>query len=74
MQKKKCGDNKSRAGRIIPAEREEKKMKTYKIRFDTSTEKDAVEYIDAYTAQEARDKLSEKHPGIFNVEIIERLG
>ena len=49
-------------------------MKTYKIRFDTSTEKDAVEYIDAYTAQEARDKLSEKHPDIFNAEIIARLG
>lgn len=48
-------------------------MKTYKIRFDTSTEKDAVEYIDAYTAQEARDKLSAKHPDIFNVEIIARL-
>lgn len=51
-----------------------KNMKTYKIRFDTSTEKDAIEYIDAYTAQEARDKLSEKHPDIFNVEIIARLG
>ena len=49
-------------------------MKTYKIRFDTSTEKDVVEYIDAYTAQEARDKLSAKHDGVYNVEILERLG
>lgn len=49
-------------------------MKTYKIRFCTSTGKDVIEYIDAYTAQEARDKLSAKHDGIYNVEIIERLG
>ena len=49
-------------------------METYKIRFRTRTEKDVIEYIDAYTAQEARDKLSEKHTGLYNVEIIARLG
>lgn len=49
-------------------------MKTYKIRFDTRTEKDVVEYVDAYTAQEARDKLSEKHDDIYNIEILARLG
>ena len=45
-------------------------MKIYKILFDTKEHKDLIEYVRAYTAQEARDKISVMYPDCFNVEII----
>lgn len=47
-------------------------MRIYKIMFCTKERNDQIEYIISYTAQEARNKVSEMHPDCFNLEILER--
>lgn len=44
----------------------------YAVRFDTKSNRDVIEYVYAYSAKEARDKISAMYPGIFNTEIIAR--
>lgn len=47
-------------------------MRIYKILFDTKERKERIEYIYAFAAQDARDKVSEMYPDCCNVEIIAR--